>query len=59
MFVRMFDAVDGPDVVAVLPGVRSPAQEGRAGDQEAPDPAGAQHSPGQSSWGEISSILIG
>ena len=39
---------DVPDVVAELPGVRSPAQEGRSGEEETPEPAGHNQTPGQS-----------
>ena len=50
----MFDTLDGPDVVAVLPGVRSPTQEGRSGEEETPEPAGHHQTPGQSSTVELS-----
>ena len=40
------DDHDRPDFVAKLLGVRSPAQERRSGEKEAPEPAGGQQTPG-------------
>ena len=52
----MLDDHDGPDVVAELLGVRSPAQEGRSGEEETPEPAGQHQTPGQSSTVELTLV---